>query len=495
MKLLSLNFNETSFSFKNEILAGITVAMTMIPESLSFAILAGLSPINGLYAAFIMGIITAFFGGRPAMVSGGAGATIITMIALIKGHGVEYLFAAVLLAGFFQIIVGVFKFGKFIKLVPESVMYGFVNGLAVVIFSSQLAQFKTENNWLTGTALLSMIVLVAATIGIIYIIPKITKKIPSSLIAIIVITIICISFQIETKTVKDIASISGDFPKFHFPLVPFTLKTLEIILPFSIIMASVGLIESLLTMNVVDDLTNSNGNPNKECVAQGGANILNGLFTGMGGCAMIAQSVVNVNAGGRHRLSSIVGALTILCVILFASSMVEIIPMAALVGVMMVVSITTFNWKSIRIYKEMPLMDFITMLTVALITIFFHNLALAVLIGVTLSALSFSWESAKRIRAKKYIDSAGNKHYEIYGPLFFGSTSKFISKFNVDNDSSIVFIHFKESRIVDISAIDTLSKLSTKYACQNKKVILVELSEESKRRLLRAKSVTNINVG
>ena len=335
-------------TYRIEILAGLTVAMTMIPESLSFAIVAGLPPLTGLYGAFIMGIITAFLGGRPGMISGGAGATVIVMIALIATHGIEYFFAAVVLAGIFQIAVGVFKLGKFVRLVPQPVMYGFLNGLAVVIFMSQIEQFKlktgSQSSWLQGESLYIMGGLVALTLILVYFIPKISKALPTTLIAIAVIFGIVHFFNIDTKTVQDIASISGGFPPFHIPQIPLNLDTLQIIFPYAAIMAGVGLLESLLTLTLVDEVTESRGNANKESIAQGIANVANGFFTGMGGCAMIAQTFVNLNAGARKRISAIVSSLAILFIILVAAPVIEQIPMAALVGVMMMVAITTFSW-------------------------------------------------------------------------------------------------------------------------------------------------------
>lgn len=484
-------------NYRTELFAGLTVAMTMIPESLAFAILAGLPPLTGLYAAFIMGIVTAIFGGRPGMVSGGAGATIIVLISLIQSHGVEYLFATVLLAGMLQIGVGILKFGKFIRLVPESVMYGFVNGLAVVIFISQLKQFKTLENgrevWLSGNKLYVMLALVLFGILIVVGTTKITKKIPAALVSILLLFGLVHFFQIDTQRVGDIASISGQFPPFHIPQVPINWETLQTIFPYAVIMAGVGLIESLLTLNVADELTNSTGKPNQECIAQGSANVLNGLFTGMGGCAMIAQTFVNISAGSRTRFAGIIGAITILCVILFASPVVEKIPMAALTGVMLVVSFTTFNWGSLRIYKKMPSSDFFIMVIVASITIFMHNLAFAVLTGVVLSALVFAWESAKRIRAKKIVDPEGVKHYRIFGPLFFASVSAFNEKFDLENDPLEVVIDFKESRISDLSAIDAIHKLTARYEEKGKKIRLINLNGESRKKLQRAKKLIKID--
>lgn len=485
-------------NYKTEVLAGLTVAMTMIPESLSFAILAGFPPLVGLYAAFIMGLVTAIFGGRPGLVSGGAGATVIVLIALMKSHGLDYVFAAVALAGVIQILIGVFKWGKFIRLVPQPVMYGFVNGLAVVIFMSQLEQFKTMVNgqsvWLSGSPLFVMLGLVSLTIGIVIGFPKITKAIPASLVAIMVVFALVFGFGIQTKTVADIASVSGGFPPFHIPSIPLNLETFQLILPYGLIMACVGLTEGLLTLNLVDEITATKGNGNRECIAQGSANILNGFFFGMGGCPMIAQTLVNLSAGSRARLSGIVAALTILCIVLFGAPVIEKLPMAALVGVMIMVSIGTFEWSSFRIINKMPKQDIFVGIVVALITIFLHNLALAVLIGVIISALVFAWESAKRIRAKKYVDEKGVKHYEIYGPLFFASTTAFAEKFDVLNDPHEVIIDFRESKIADMSAIDAVHKITERYAKVGKTVHLHHLSEDCRQLLQNATGIIEVNI-
>lgn len=485
-------------NYKTEILAGLTVAMTMIPESLSFAILAGFPPLTGLYAAFIMGLITALFGGRPGMVSGGAGATVIVLIALMKLNGLEYVFAAVALAGILQILVGVFKLGKFIRLVPQPVMFGFVNGLAVVIFMSQMEQFKTIVNgqsvWLSGSPMFIMLGLVTLTIAIVLFFPRVTKAVPASLVAIIIVFVLVFFLGIETKTVRDIASVNGGFPPFHIPNIPINLETLQIIFPYALIMASVGLTEGLLTLNLVDEITETKGNGNRECIAQGSANILNGFFFGMGGCPMIAQTLVNLSAGSRARLSGIIAALTILVIILFGAPIIEQLPMAALVGVMVMVAIGTFEWASFRIINKMPKHDIFVGIVVALITIVLHNLALAVLIGVIISALVFAWESAKRIRAKKYIDENGVKHYEIYGPLFFGSTTAFTEKFDVYNDPKEVIINFKESKITDMSAIDVVNKITERYAKLNKTVHLQHLSADCRTLLQNADAVIEVNI-
>ena len=492
-----LKFNQ-KINYKNEILAGLTVAMTMIPESLSFAILAGLSPLIGLYGAFIMGIVTAIFGGRPAMVSGGAGATVITLIALNATYGEQYIFAAVALAGVFQIVVGVFKLGRFVRLIPQPVMYGFLNGLAIVIFMSQIEQFKSTTNgitsWLSGTPFYTMAGLTLITVLVVYFFPKLTKIIPASLVAILVTFLLVIGFNIDTKTVGDIASIKGELPSFHIPSVPFTLETLKIILPYSIIMGSVGLIETLLTLTLVDEVTETKGSSNKECLAQGAANITNGFFGGMGGCAMIAQTFVNLDAGSRSRLGPAIGAITILIIILIGAPVIEKIPMAALVGVMMMVAISTFKWGFFKLITKMPKSDVFVSILVAIITIVLHNLALAVFVGVIVSALVFAWDNAKRIRARKTVDENGRKIYEIYGPLFFGSTSTFLEKFEINSDPKEIVIDLKESRIVDMSAIEALNIITAKYAQQDKIVILRHLSKDSIRLLENAKSVIEVNI-
>ena len=485
-------------NYKNEILAGLTVAMTMIPESLSFAILAGFPPLVGLYAAFIAGLITAVFGGRPGMVSGGAGATVVILITLMRSNGIEYVFAAVVLAGVIQIFIGLFKFSKFIRLVPQPVMYGFVNGLAIIIFMSQLNQFKIITNgqisWLQGEKLMIMIGLVALTVAIVVLFPKITKKIPASLVAILVVFALVVGFGINTKTVQDIASIEGGFPPFHIPKIPFNLEALKIILPYSLIFAAVGLTEGLLTLNLVDEITGTKGNGNQECIAQGTSNIANGFFFGMGGCPMIAQTLVNLSAGSRARLSGIIASITILLIILFGAPIIGKLPMAALVGVMIMVALGTFEWASFKIINKMPKHDIFIGILVAIITVVLHNLALAVLVGVIISALVFAWESAKRIRARNYIDENGIKHYDIYGPLFFGSVMTFSEKFHINSDPAEIIINFKESRVADMSAIEALNTLTKKYSEAGKTVHLQNLSADCIRLLNNAEAVIDVNI-
>jgi SulP family sulfate permease len=485
-------------NYKTEILAGLTVAMTMMPESLSFAILAGFPPLVGLYAAFIMGLVTAVFGGRPGLISGGAGATVVVLIALMRLHGLDHVFAAVALAGVIQILVGVFKLGKFIRLVPQPVMYGFVNGLAIIIFMAQLQQFKTVSGgheaWLTGQPLVIMGGLVALTIAIVILLPRFTKAMPPSLVAIVVVFLVVLGFDIHTKTVSDIAAINGGFPPFHIPSVPFSFDTLKVIFPYALIMAGVGLTEGLLTLNLVDEMTATRGNSNRECIAQGSANILNGFFFGMGGCPMIAQTLVNLSAGARARLSGIIAAITILMIILFGAPIIGRLPLAALTGVMIMVAIGTFEWISFKIINKMPKQDVFVGILVAVITVSLHNLALAVLIGVIISALVFAWESAKRIRARKYVDQNGVKHYEIYGPLFFGSVTAFVEKFDVLNDPTEVIIDFKESRVADMSGIDALNKLTERYHKAGKTLHLKYLSDDCRQLLQNADDVIDVNI-
>ncbi len=486
-------------NYKNEILSGLTVALALIPEAIAFALIAGLSPLTGLYAAFMMGLVTAIFGGRPGMISGATGAVAVVIVSLAKTHGVEYIFAAVVLAGIIQMLAGVFKLGKFIRLVPHPVMFGFVNGLAIVIFMAQLSSFKIagvdgELQWMQGNQLYLMIGLVLLTMLIIWGLPKLTKVIPASLTAILVVTVVVIGFGIDTKTVGDISSIQGGFPPFHIPMIPFNWETLEVIFPYALIIAGVGLIESLLTLNLIDEITQTRGRSNKEAIAQGMANVLSGLFSGMGGCAMIGQSLINISSGARARLSGIVASVMLLVFVMFGASYIEQMPMAALTGLMIMVAIGTFEWASFKVIGKMPNHDIFVGILVALITVFLHNLALAVLIGVVISALVFAWESAKRIRARKYIDVAGVKHYEIFGPLFFGSVKAFNEKFDVNGDPQEVIIDFKESRVNDMSGIEALNKLTERYQKAGKEIHLRHLSTDCLKLLKDAEKIIDVNI-
>ncbi len=482
-------------NYRTEILSGLTVALALVPEAVAFALIAGLSPLTGLYAAFVMGLVTSVLGGRPGMISGATGAVAVVLVTLVQSHGVEYVFAAVILAGIFQISAGLLRLGKLMRLVPHPVIFGFVNGLAIIIFMSQLDQFKNDSgDWLSGSALYMFLGLVLITMLIIWLLPKLTKLVPASLTSIVFIFGLVTIFNIDTKTVGDIASISGSFPPFNLPDLPFTIETLMIILPYSAIVAGVGLIESLLTLNIIDEITQTRGRGNKEAVAQGTANILSGFFSGMGGCAMIGQSLINISAGARARLSGIFASIMLLMFIMFGSALIEKVPMAALTGLMIMVSIGTFEWASLRTFRRMPVSDIFVMVVVTLVTAIIKNLALAVLIGVILSALVFAWDNAKRIRARKFLDDNGIKHYEIYGPLFFGSVTAFNEKFDVNNDPDEVIIDFEESRVVDMSAIEALNKLTERYQNKGKKIHLKHLSADCRMLLKNAEEIIEVNI-
>ncbi len=489
------DFSSEKVDYKTEILSGLTVALALVPEAVAFALIAGLSPLTGLYAAFVMGLITSIFGGRPGMISGATGAVAVVLIALVVSHGVEYVFAAVILAGIFQILTGVLKLGKLMRLVPHPVIFGFVNGLAIIIFSSQLAQFQDESgNWLTGPEMYMFLGLVLLSMLIIWGLPKISKAIPASLVAILSIFGIVVAFGIETRTVGDIASISGGFPPFHIPSVPFNWEMIMTILPYSAVMAGVGLIESLLTLNIIDEITETRGRSNKEAVAQGAANVVSGFFSGMGGCAMIGQSLINISSGARARLSGIVAAVMLLVFIMFGAGLIEMLPMAALTGLMIMVSVGTFEWASLRTLRRMPKSDIFVMVLVTLVTAILHNLAIAVVVGVIIAALVFAWDNAKRIRARKHVDEHGIKHYEIYGPLFFGSVTVFNDKFDVLGDPDEIIIDFNESRVVDMSAIEALNKITERYHKVGKTVHLRHLSKDCRKLLKDAEAIIDVNV-
>ncbi|MDX8556547.1 SulP family inorganic anion transporter [Elizabethkingia sp. HX CGY] len=494
-KIINLFDFKQKVDYKTEILSGITVALALVPEAVAFALIAGLSPLVGLYAAFMMGLVTSILGGRPGMISGATGAIAVVIVVLAKTHGVEYVFATVILAGIIQMLAGFLKLGKLIRLVPHPVIFGFVNGLAIIIFMSQLDQFKdASGNWLTGSNMYILLALVGLTMLIIWGLPKITKAVPASLTAILVVFGLVYFLKLDTKTVGDIASIKGGFPPFHIPQIPFNLETLQIIFPYAAIVAGVGLIESLLTLNIIDEITETRGHSNREAVAQGTANILSGFFSGMGGCAMLGQSLINVSNGARARLSGIVASVMLLVFVMFGSGLIEKVPMAALTGLMIMVAIGTFEWASLRTFTKFPKSDILVMVLVTLVTVYLHNLALAVLIGVIIAALVFAWDNAKRIRARKFVDDNGVKHYEIYGPLFFGSTTAFTEKFDVLNDPEEVIIDFKESRVVDMSAIEALNKLTERYHKQNKKIHLKHLSPDCRKLIKNAESIIDVNV-
>lgn len=494
-KYLNLFDLSQKVNYKTEVLSGLTVALALVPEAVAFALIAGLSPLTGLYASFVLGLVTSIFGGRPGMISGATGAIAVVIVVLAKSHGVEYVFATVVLAGFIQMAAGFLKLGKLIRLVPHPVIFGFVNGLAIIIFMSQLDQFKdASGNWLTGYALYILLGLVLLTMLIIWGLPKLTKAIPASLTAILVVFGIVFFVGIDTKTVGDIASIQGGFPPFHLPSVPLNWETLVLIFPYAAIVAGVGLIESLLTLNIIDEITETRGSGNREALAQGAANVLSGVFSGMGGCAMLGQSLINISSGSRARLSGIVASIMLLVFIMFGSNLIEKVPMAALTGLMIMVAIGTFEWASMRTFTKMPKSDILVMVLVTLVTVVLHNLALAVIIGVIIAALVFAWDNAKRIRARKSIDENGIKHYEIYGPLFFGSVSAFNEKFDVLNDPDAVIIDFAESRVVDMSAIEALNKITERYHKIGKKVQLKHLSQDCCLLLKNAEAIIDVNV-
>ena len=480
-----------------EILSGLTVALALVPEAVAFAFVAGVHPLVGLYAAFLVGLITAFIGGRPGMISGATGALAVVMVALVAEHGVEYLFATVVLMGILQILAGIMHLGRFIRLVPHPVMLGFVNGLAIVIFLAQMTQFKvpgtvdstghgtTGGIWLSGAPLYMMLGLVALTMAIIYIMPRLTKVIPAPLAGIGIVAAIVIGFGLNVPRVGDMASIQGGLPLFHIPLVPINWETFEIILPYSIILAAIGLIESLLTLNLVGEMTGKRGGASQECIAQGIANTITGFFSGMGGCAMIGQSIINVKSGGRTRIAGIAAAIFLLLFILIGSSIIELIPLAALVGVMFMVVIGTFAWNSLTILRRVPLTDAFVTLLVTIVTVM-SDLAVAVVVGVIVSALAYAWNNATRIHAHIDQPDAQTKSYIIQGPLFFGSSAGFSELFTPQEDPETVIVDFADSRVVDQSALQAIEAVAAKYEAAGKRIQLRHLSRDCHKLLTKA---------
>jgi SulP family sulfate permease len=495
---------------KNDVLSGLTVALALVPEAIAFAFVAGVEPLVGLYAAFMVGLITACIGGRPGMISGATGALAVVMVALVADHGVEYLFATVVLMGILQITAGALRLGKFIRMVPHPVMLGFVNGLAIVIFLAQLGQFgiADEPGWLTGTfmegsildvswmegtQLYMLLGLVALTMAIIHYLPRFTTAIPSSLVAILVVSLLVFGLGLDTRVVGDVASIKGGLPSFHIPSVPFNWETLVIIFPYAVILAAIGLIESLLTLRLVDEITESRGRGNKECVAQGIANTVTGMFGGMGGCAMIGQSMINVNSGGRGRLSGITAALSLLLFILVGSSMIEQIPLAALIGVMFIVVIGTFEWSSFRVLRKVPRSDALVLVLVSAVTVA-TDLAIAVIVGVIVSALVFAWEHAKHILVEAREDHKGSTVYAVTGPLFFGSVTSFLEHFDPQRDNDDVIIDFARSRVADHSGLEAIDSLADRYLSAGKTLHLVHLSTDCRKLLSKAGGLVEVNV-
>ncbi len=488
----------TRVCFQNELLSGLTVALALVPEAVAFAFVAGVEPLVGLYSAFMVGLLAAVFGGRPGMISGATGSMAVVLVALVAEHGVEYLFATVVLTGLLQIGAGVLRLGKFIRMVSYPVMLGFVNGLAVVIFLAQLQHFQVPaagggTEWMHGQRLWLFLGLIMLTMAIVYWLPKLTAWVPSSLAAIVVVTLLVTGLHLDTRTVGDLATIAGGLPSFHLPSVPLNLHTLAIIAPYALVLAAIGLIESLLTMSLIDEVTDTRGRGNRECVGQGIANTVTGLFGGMGGCAMIGQSMINVSSGGRKRLSGVAAALFLLVFILAASGLIEAIPMAALVGVMFAVVIATFEWSSLRIMGKIPRSDAFVLVLVSIVTVF-TDLAVAVVVGVIVSAIVFAWEHAKNIHVVSYDDAQGSRIYELNGPIFFGSVKRFMELFDPANDPDDVIIEFQHSRVADHSAIDAIDTLAEKYIQAGKRLHLRHLSDECRQLLRKAGDLVEVNV-
>lgn len=467
-----------------DVLSGLTVSLALVPEAVAFAFVAGVAPLVGLYAAFIVGLITALVGGRPGMISGATGALAVVMVSLVMTHGVQYLFATVILMGILQLIAGALRWGKFIRMVPYPVMLGFVNGLAIVIGLAQFEQFKIAGPdgakmWMEGPVLYYTLGLIVLTMLIIWQAPRVTKFIPAPLAAIGIVTVIVLGFDIAVPRVGDLATLAGGWPEFAIPFVPFTFETFLIIFPYALILAAIGLIESLLTLNLVGEMTEQKGGASQECMAQGAANLVTGFFGGMGGCAMIGQSMINVKSGGRTRVAGITAALFLLSFILFASSLIEQIPIAALVGVMFMVVIGTFAWHSLRILRKVPLSDGLVIIVVTAVTVA-EDLAIAVVVGVIMSALVYAWNAAKDIHASKRPShrEEGAIVYDIQGPLFFGSVTGFRDLFQVKDDPDVIIIDFAASRVVDQSALQAIEDIAAKYHELGKQVKLRHLSPD-----------------
>ncbi|WP_373019632.1 SulP family inorganic anion transporter [Thiomicrorhabdus sp.] len=501
-------------TYKNDTLSGITVALALVPEAVAFAFVAGVHPLVGLYAAIIVGMITAVFGGRPGMITAAAGSLAVVMMHLVMEHGASYLFLAVIMMGVMQIFIGVMKWGRFIRMVPSPVMLGFVNGLALIILFAQFGQFKdADGAWLTGTSMNIMLMIVAATLAIIYLLPKITKAVPSALAAIVLVSVAVIMLDINAVTVGDRASVSGTLESLvygdgveggfqglsWFTSLPegfWSLETLWIVLPYAVILTIIGSVESLLTMTLIDDITNTRGKGNKECIALGAANCTAGTFGTMGGCALIGQSMINVNSGGTGRLSGITAALGLLVIVLIASSWIEMVPIGALVGLMFFVVIATFNWSSWNIMRGMTKADAFVMVLVTVLTVVF-DLAVAVIAGVIVSALVFAWQHAQRIILEETTeerDGKTTKTYKVQGPLFFASAKNFIDRFDPKNDPECVQIDFMHSRVYDHTGIEAIDNLTKKYQSAGKKLVLKHLSPECQVLLQDAKELIEVNV-
>ena len=469
-----------------DVLAGLTTSFALLPECIAFALVAHLNPLMGLYGAFIICTLTALFGGRPGMVSGAAGSMAVVIVALVVQHGVQYFLATVVLGGLIMMAFGLLKLGKLVRMVPHPVMLGFVNGLAIIIAMAQLEHFKNGEQWLTGTPLYVMAGLVALTMAIVYLLPRLTKMAPAALVAILSVGLAVYFLGLPTRTLGDMAHIAGGLPTFSLPDIPWTLETLGIIAPYAFLMAMVGLLETLLTLNLTDEITESRGYPDRECVALGAANMVSGAFGGMGGCAMIGQTVVNLSSGGRGRLSGVVAGIMIVLFVLFLSPYIERIPLAALVGVMFVVAQQTFAWASLRVLNKVPLNDVLVIVAVTVITVF-TDLAFAVMCGIIIAALNFAWQQARQLYADTSLESDGSKLYRVHGTLFFASTTPFLNQFDPANDPAQVTLDCQHLSFVDYSAIAALVTLRERYAKAGKHLRVLHLSERCKKLLKRAR--------
>ncbi len=470
---------------RSDVLAGLTTSFALVPECIAFALVAHLNPLMGLYGAFIICTLTALFGGRPGMVSGAAGSMAVVIVALVVQQGVQYLLATVLLGGLLMIAFGLLRLGKLVRLVPYPVMLGFVNGLAIVIAMAQLEHFKSGDAWLSGQPLWLMSGLVALTMLVVYVLPRLTRAVPPALVAILGVGVLVWLLDLPTRTLGDMAHIAGGLPSLALPQVPWNLETLRIIAPYALLMAMVGLLETLLTLNLTDEITESRGHPDRECVALGAANIASGLCGGMGGCAMIGQTVINLSSGGRGRLSGVVAGLMILLFVLFLSPLIERIPLAALVGVMFVVAQQTFAWASLRVLHKVPLSDVLAIVAVTVVTVF-TDLATAVLFGIVIAAINFAWQQARELYADGHLQADGSKLYLAHGTLFFASCTAFLNQFDPANDPPQVTLDCQHLSFVDYSAIAALKTLRERYARAGKHLRVVHLSERCKQLLKRA---------
>jgi SulP family sulfate permease len=471
-----------------ELLAGLTAALSLVPEVVGFALVAHVNPLTGLYAAFIICLIAAIWGGRPGMISGAAGSMAVVSAGLVVQHGVEYLFATVILTGLLQMCFAWFRLGKLIRMVPHPVMLGFVNGLAIIIASAQLQHFHVRmpngtEVWMAPAGLAMMFGLVAVTVLVTVLLPKLTKAFPSALAGILAATAVALTLGIKTRTVGDLASIHGTLPSFHIPQVPYTLETLRIIVPYAVVLAVIGLVETLLTLNLIDEITDTSGRPNRESMAQGAGNFVGALFGGMGGCAMIGQSIINLNAGGRRRFSGIAAGTFLLSFILVGSRLIERIPLAALVGVMFVVAAETFNWKSLRGMAKVPKHDTLVMVVVTLVTVL-TNLAVAVVAGIVIAALVFVWDHAQQLEVE-IEESSESKRYRLQGSLFFASATQFTRFFTPKEDPAEVYLEFDHARIMDSSALEAVEALAGRYRDLGKTLHVRGLSENCDKLLRR----------